>query len=313
MSVLSTLAGAVVLTGGMATQRFSGEQLSIFQSVSEYQPGRLCFGVQSEGKSCIFGDTDAEVRWVLWGDSHAKSILPALEILALRNGVGLLFIAAPTCPPLLDAIELNPGPHFEKCRKRRQADLERITTLGSVDVVFLAARWTLYVEGQDLAVERAVKGARQGILYDAADGRPSHPDISQNPSVVLNTLTAVRDRLLANGKRVVLFGTVPEMPWDVRDRLVASILFDAPLPATVTLSDVARRQSRSDIILAEVARAPNTFFIPLAQEICRPECPTHDETAIFYRDDNHLSYDGSVRLLVPILDRTIPAEIALTE
>ena len=308
MVVLGGLAAVSVFTQGVS-QRFSAEQNRLVQSISRFQPAEDCFGQSARNLSCLFGAENAPVRWVLWGDSHAKSILPALDILAKRADIGLMFISAPSCPPLPGLMEFDPGPFFARCIVQRQDDLARIEAQDSVDTVFLAARWTKYIEGTTLAIEAGAETR----LYTDATSKPEQVDISQNPAVVLASLTELRDRFLFRGQKLVLIGTVPEIPWDVADRLMASILFDVRLPAALRLPDVMTRQAQSDAVLTEVAHAPNTFYIPLTPQICRPDCPTHEMDRAFYRDNNHLTAEGARRLVLPILERALADSLAAIE
>lgn len=184
-------------------------------------------------------------------------------------------------------------------------DLARIEAIKNMDIVFLAARWTKYIEGTGLSVE----AHSETILYTPAQGESSNADVTKNPFVVQASLKALRDRILTGKRRLVLLGTVPEIPWNVGERLKSWIIFNTPLPAPAEISEVQKRQARSDAILSEIAKRQDVFFIPLAAEICTPECPTHADGTAFYRDNNHLTEEGALRLVLPILQKALP-EIA---
>ena len=103
MAGLSALAGAVAVTGGMATQRFSTEQLAAIPPESLRNPYRAtCFGARPASEFCTFGNSDPEVpvTWFLWGDSHADALLPALIDIAESEGVKLGFAGHSACGPL---------------------------------------------------------------------------------------------------------------------------------------------------------------------------------------------------------------------
>ena len=312
MAVLGGMAVVSVITQGVP-QRFNEDQIRLTRSISRFEPAEACFGVQAAKRSCIFGDPKGQVRWALWGDSHAKSILPALDTLAAREGIGLMFISAPSCPPIPGAVELNPDPFAKRCAARQPEDLARIEALDSVDTIFLAARWPRYLEGTKLPVERSVEDAAEMLLYEVDAGKPEQTDVTRNPAVVLARLTALRDRLLVRDRRILLIGTVPEIPWNVADRLMASVLFGVPLPAPVDFREVADRQASSDAVLSEVAQVENVLYLPLAPEICHITCPTHTSEAAFYRDNNHLTLEGAQRLVLPILERALSGSFAVLD
>lgn len=302
IACVGAFAGLVALNGGMERQRFSLGQVQLLESFSRDDSAEECFGGSVSKSPCIFGDKNGEVKWVLWGDSHAKSLLPALDRVASEQGVGLMFVASPACPPLPGVMELYPGSYFDECLTRRKTYLQWIEAADEIDTVFLAARWPMYIEGTRMPVE----DRSETILYDSRKGKPTDADRSKNIEVIASSLTALRDGIRAQNKKLVLLGTAPEIPWDVAESLKALVLFGTPLPAPVNKSAVFERQARSDVLLAQVADLPGSFFIPLGAIFCDPVCPTHADDAAFYRDNNHLTSAGAIHLALPILLKEMP-------
>jgi peptidoglycan/LPS O-acetylase OafA/YrhL len=299
MVFIGSFSYAVVSTSGAAAARFSTKDIRIMESAKRHLPAEACFGNLQLEELCIFGDTDSEIEeiWMLWGDSHAKSLLPALDALARSEGKKLLFIGAPSCPPLVGVGIVDDGREYLRaCPEVQRRALSLVETQVDMETLFVAARWPVYIEGVRMT------GESESVTVVYKNGSdPRLAGVHGNAETVQQGLIELRNRVVRNGGRFVMLGTVPELSWNVAQRLEASILYDQPLPQPMTIDAVERRQELSDMILKEVAQYPETTFIPLSQEICRPECPTHNDAAAFYRDNSHLTFEGAVTLVSPIV------------
>lgn len=295
-----------MLSSGAANQRFSDEQLALTASIESYDEGERCFGAKLGVKPCEFGLKNQPSTWFLWGDSHAKSLLPVISDLAKREGRRFVFASAPACPPLL-GVERRHA--FGPCTRYREEILSLIEATSSVETVIVVARWPVYVEGRTMPVEEE----SDVVLYPEGERKHSS-DLSNNAALVESGLIRVRDRILASGKRMILIQTVPEISWDVAARIKAQILFDRPIPDDPDLQQVAARQKRANEILERVADKPGVLLVPVANRICTPICPTHDRQAIYYRDNHHLTPAGARTLIANLVEqalRPVPSSSAI--
>ena len=302
MAALGVLAGAVVLTGGMATQRFSGEQLAALNMIVGAEEERQrCSGVRAVSRLCTFGSADLETapRWLVLGDSHAASMLPALIDLAESRGRRLVFANKGNCPPLPQVRRSDmPPSESGKCESFRQAALNLALSDDRFETVFLVARWPLYGEGGQLPSE----GHSGFRLIDTAGQTTSAP----NPVVLQTALERLARSLTEKGKRVVIVKAVPELPWNAVSRIEAEILFGKRFDDDrVPLVQVQARQAATNAALDAVGALPGVTIITLAEQLCAQGCPVRDGTKSYYRDNNHISVLGA-GLLMPILDRQVP-------
>jgi len=303
MAGLGALAGAVALTGGMASQRFSDAQLAALDTiVISAKKLSACSGIFPVSRLCIFGEADPETapRWLLWGDSHAESMLPALIDLADIRQRRLIFANKGGCLALpgVDRSDM-PQPENLKCERFRRTIEDMILSDDSIETVFLVARWPLYGEGGQLPVE----GRSSLRLIDSqARTSPEAPNIA----VLQIALEQLIHQLTEKSKQVVIVKTVPELPWNVVDRIEAELLFGMPFDNDrVPLALVEARQAATNAALDAVSRLPGVTIIDLAGPICAGGCPMRDGLKAYYRDNNHITELGA-GLLVPILDARLP-------
>lgn len=302
---IGIMAGMVVISAGAASQRFSDEQLGRIASIKRYEPGERCFGARPGKELCAFGKQDQLPTWLLWGDSHAKSLLPVIADIAEREGRKLVFASAPTCPPLLG---IDQSHTFGPCGRYRKDIMQQIEAMESLQTVIVAARWPRYVEGTRLASE----GKSTLVLYPEGNTANSG-NSSRNAALVEQGLRRLRDRVLHSGKRLILVGSVPEIPWDVPSSIKGHILFGRSIPEDPAFSEITGRQDRTNTILERVASMAGITLVAIAERICTPACPTHDASAVYYRDNNHLTPVGARLLVSAPLEEGLMSTFAIND
>ena len=309
MAALGALAVAVILTGGMATQRFSDAQLAALETiVGPSEERQECSGVRPISRLCTFGSADPETapRWLMLGDSHAASMLPAMIDLSESRGRRLVFAKKGGCPPLPQVHRSDmPPSENARCEVFRQAALDMALSDDRFETVFLVARWPLYGEGRQVRSE----GHTSFRLIDTAGNAPG----ASNTAVLEASLERLARQLIDRGKTVVIVQSVPELPWNAVDRIESEILFGVPfLDDRETLARVQARQAATNAALAAVGVQPSVTVIPLAEVLCTPDCPVRVGLNSYYRDNNHITALGA-KLLVPFLDRAVPGGLTASE
>ncbi|WP_300440592.1 acyltransferase family protein [uncultured Mameliella sp.] len=297
MLCLGLLAGATVLTRGAAEQRFEPAELIALDTTGFDPRVSNCRREGDIDRFCTFGTsgTPKEGDWILWGDSHAEALLPALETVAERQGRRLVLAGRPACAPLPGVTRSDrTQAQNRECTAFKARIEDLILTSGRFDTVVLHARWPLYIEGtrygeNDTEIIRLVSQTPPEIVGD---------DPAQNLLIAEDALSALVDRLTAAGLRVVIVGPVPELPWNMSDRMKQRVLYGTDLPEGPDRALVETRQARSIAMLERVAAARQVLFAEITPTLCRGRCPISDGLVSYYRDANHLSETGS-RLLLP--------------
>ena len=170
--------------------------------------------------------TNGQARYVVWGDSHAHSMTPAIEEAGNRAGQSgfLAFLGA--CPPVFNFD--TGGSNREKkarCSRFNRAVMDLINDR-HISLVFLDSRWPRHAHRDDYGNE--------GVFFD-----PARPVVLEDYSVPLrDALDATIAELLRNNVRVVLVTDIPEVGYDVPHawRKLLS-------PARATISNCPRKSS----------------------------------------------------------------------
>lgn len=115
---------------------------------------------------CIYGDTTSSTTIVLFGDSHALSWFPAMNIVAKRNGWKLLALTMSACSPS-DIPGWNPSNNsvMKNCTLWRTDSLKRIAAAKPLIVVVAGTRGfeTIDAQGKVLTGDARVTAWRSGM------------------------------------------------------------------------------------------------------------------------------------------------------
>lgn len=299
MASLGFLAGTIILSSGAASLRFSEEQLALAKNVVKRDKSlrKNCWGARPADKLCEFGQGEESTGddWLLWGDSHALTILPTMINIADQHQRKLIFASKGNCPPLpqVDRSDM-PQVENESCEIFREGVLGRIITGSEIDTVILIARWPLYETGVYLQSE----GGRSLKLVDSGNRR-------EDNEVMYDALLRLVSRINDAGKKVVLVESAPEIPWDVGTRMKAYVLLGRPMPADPELKEIAARHEGANKVLQQLAAVTNATIVPMVHRICTPVCPTHDSMSAFYEDNNHLTPEGARKIMASLLEEAM--------
>jgi peptidoglycan/LPS O-acetylase OafA/YrhL len=274
-----------------ALQRILAEQ-----DDHEARIGR-CFGLTAADvhgrRLCTIGASGAAPSFILWGDSHADAILPAVSQAAARAGRAGLFAGGESCPPLLGVTTQRPD-----CRAFNDAVMGRAKD-AHIREVILESRWAKYAEGTPYGNEPA---GRVVLRDDACTGTQIARD---NHDVFARGLSRTVGRLRALGKEIVIVAAVPEIGWPV-----PAVLARRALARETDITDVEPRLgvylARQKFVLAtfdRLKRGNGARVLYPHKILCATgSCEVALNGVPLYRDEHHLSVLGA-RQLTPLLQR----------
>lgn len=275
-----------------ALQRIIAEQ-------DDHEPRiERCFGMTAadvrQHRLCTIGARGVAPSFLLWGDSHADAILPAVsQAAALAHRAGL-FAGGESCPPLLGVT--TPAPD---CHAFNEAVMA-VAKAPSIKEVILESRWAKYAEGTGYGVEP--KG-RAVLLSD--DACTADETIHDNHAVFARGLSRTLMGLRAPGKNIVIVGAVPEIGWPVPAVLARRALaHDTDVAhGEPRLGDYLARQRFVMTTFARLRRANGVRVLYPHRILCASgSCEVAENGVPLYRDEHHLSVYGA-RQLVPLLQR----------
>lgn len=280
--VALAVTGSVVRSQDGFPQRLTGKALE-FAQAREWRAGQMkCMLVTKDkklDKACLLGGSEegAATRLV-WGDSHAAALMPAIESGARREGRPVWLYSMSACPPIL-----SDDPR-QRCKDFNEQTMEQVRRLKIKDVV-LASNWSLYVYGRE-------DGDRKVLLN-------SHDNTAQAEARMAKALEARVAAIRATGAQVWLFKEVPLQRKGAISRLTSLTRVGRSTEGLGRPLEehLARQRFLGSLFDSMSAADPGVHVIdptPLMCEdqVCSIEVNGHSQ----YKDEDHLSDSGSARL-----------------
>ena len=122
---------------------------------------------------------------LLWGDSHARALLPGLGEFIAERHLRLRAIMRSGCPPLVGIeIEAPAGGSFARCTALNRAALAAILKDPALRLVILEARWEKATVTE--CVARGVSFATtalRGVMNNSATSRTSSASAASGPTL----------------------------------------------------------------------------------------------------------------------------------
>jgi peptidoglycan/LPS O-acetylase OafA/YrhL len=221
--LVAIAAGAGIWRSGGLPGRFdlqAAHQVAIAKSVNtelwdkfaSWESTTERLGEDTTIKVPIVGSASARPTFAFIGDSHARALIPAIELQAMRVGVSGYVVTRKSTPPLI-GVGVKQMPHgddgFDEITYH-EAVMKVLADEPGVRTVILAARWPAYI--RDHYTERG-EDRLDAVLIDGP-AEPVH-DRQARAEVMERGLRRMVDRLHQLGKNVVIVGCVPEIGVDV--------------------------------------------------------------------------------------------------
>jgi hypothetical protein len=299
-SLLITVIGAAVLQQDGFRSRFSPRVNQLADAARNVDPRSVvCYGNLPSGTRCRIGaEADQEVDFLLWGDSHAAAVLPAVDHAAKRAGRAGYFAGDAACPPLIGVRRLRLN-NARQCRDFNDDVLNYIEVQGDrIKLVILAGRWALLADGQYYKDEPG----RDVVIVDQES---TSATTAGNLAVFERGLRRTVTSLVKMGKTVVILGDAPEIGWHVPFGLATAEAWERPPPLAPTPAEVAQRNALVDAVFKRLETVASLRNISLAALLCPGECRVTHQGYPTYIDDDHLSAHGAISLVGPAIAEQI--------
>jgi peptidoglycan/LPS O-acetylase OafA/YrhL len=282
-------AGTIMWVTNGLPQRYDARTRAILAEADDSEPRvKRCLGVSiadvAAGRLCKIGDQNASPSFILWGDSHADSMLPALDVSARSKGRAGLFAGNGSCPPLM-GVDQTEAP---RCKAFNDAVL-KLATSNDITEVVLHCRWAEYAGAAPFIAED-----RPIALHDG--GKPD-----DNLAVLVRGLTRTVQILTAAHKKVVIIASVPEFREAVPEALARIALSGSQRDIRPTRAAyLARQQTVFDVFAQLQSKFEVTIIYPHELLCASGTCEAERDGRPLYRDFHHLSVWGADQL-VPLI------------
>lgn len=297
----------VVLSSFVLMLVAPGEILASKPSMDFQEVRRVNFGLHEACESaapfaprpeCSSG---SRPRFLVWGDSYAMHLVPGLAHQLAPSGEGVIQATQSVCGPILDLspqrlLHAEHGPVHDRawaqrCIEFSQSVFEFAAGSKSIEVVVLSSPLSQYV---DATKWLHVAKSEAGI-------------VEATPSVI-GTATAIERtvrRLQAAGKRVVVVAPPPRAKFDVGaclERQATGLVSSGAGSDCAIPADSYRSGYQKELQLLDSIERAGVPVLRLDPFLCDAQvCKTSIDGTMVYRDEGHLSYDGS-KLLAERMD-----------
>jgi peptidoglycan/LPS O-acetylase OafA/YrhL len=291
--VMAAIAIAVFVIAGAAIgalhglpQRYDIQTQKILAEAQDEPLRAQCFNMPTakiaKGGLCKLGNAEGNPTFLLWGDSHADAIAPALDRAGRAQTKTGLVAAHGHCAPFTGTDLPDPS-----CRPFNDAVM-KIALSKNIDTVLLDARWAGYA-GVPSAEDEQFAETGAGAL---------HPlNVAQSRAMFAASMKAVIAALTAAGKKVVIIGPVPEFAHSVPVDLAKMRVWHEQWEIAPTRSEFLARETFVNALFAGLAAQKGVTLVDLARVTCPDtRCATTQSGLPLYRDGNHLSVFGAEQL-----------------
>lgn len=285
---------------GLPFRAFPKKSESYTKSIAISDRSKECSNIlfaydKSSDWHCELGDKNSPPKIFAYGDSHALSLLPAIEKFGIVNKTNILFTASSGCPPLL-GIQSERGAELinqYNCQKLNERIFEFVKN-NKIESVLLIGRWTYYTRGTTIPDQFNKLSAKINDVLTIYERDAFIYGIHQTVQKYKNI-----------DVRVYFVEDNPHQKIDPKDALKKSKLTDLTINQfSVTVGEHKRNQSwvsdefkKIEPRMATIINFDNLF--------CENEkCPLVKEGKFLYADDDHLSIDGAM-LVYPNLMKAL--------
>lgn len=280
-------------------QRFPSDVLAIADTTKMYNPRRkecrLDQGMSiAADKLCTLGSSEGKAKFMIWGDSHADAMMPLFDKWANDHALNGLFLSYSGCPTIFDVYRVD-SPASHQCGQFNQMIFEQIKQR-KIKHVILVSRWSFYpldsmlrgMEGQD----RPTNWASLAPLT-----------ITLSKQLFSRQFAKTLTQLLENNRKVWLVTQVPLQHAELSPKKLASDYWKDPDSLLNWHVSRDTHNARQAFVTQEISKqilehGNNIKLLEPDELLCNQGlCTAVNDGISNYRDDDHLSKTGALRLM----------------
>lgn len=276
---LAVAAGMIMLNDGYE-RRLPAKALALVHSQKWPDVGRCLTDYKKDQyHDCTLGAGKAPASILLWGDSHAQTLIWAVTEIAKRQATNIRHVTKGGCPPVFHGVVPTVGIDKQACLNAQRAARAVIESDPHISTVLISARWPLY-DGYTLIST----GEQAEKRFDVA-------------------FSETLDTLLERDLNVIVVDSLPEPGFDVSNLLARKALLGQPVPDSFQ-DERPPLQSLGSINSVQDSRFS---VLRLNNSLCNVgDCPIAERGEILYFDADHLSSAGSRMLVEPVENALFP-------
>jgi len=295
------IAGLFIYTTGGAPQRpftlVSAKASRYMASIKRSPLTNSCFDLitgetLSEQWSCTVGDKKAKTWIAAYGDSHALSLLPALNRYGKTENIRVVFAGISSCPPLL---RTHSGKLSGKACMALSQKMTDLVEAQRAAAVVLIAMWPNFTD----------PASASNFVYQSTN-TPSSTE-THGLSALKEGLHATLSYFDRLNIPVLLVEDNPQQKVSLPRGIVR---FDHRSDSAFNRLAVSLTTHRHDqqvvnqVLEAAAVKHPMTFILNTDSALCSDGiCPWVSDGRFLYFDSNHLSITGAMKLYPLLANR----------
>jgi hypothetical protein len=256
--------------------RFSDKVIAVDAYRDPIIPFQTCdaAGVRDSqaNPNCYLGANNTSPSVIVWGDSHALSWAPALDVIFKEKNIAGILAFKSACAPLNGVI----NPVSPACYGDNKKVFKYLISDTKLENVILIANWAAYSnEPGFYSIENDIGITGNKAVFGAA---------------LQKTILVLKE----NGKHVWLIGSTPSAPSDAPLKMTMAVAKSAKMPAPRSVAEV---HSESVDFYRVALPLKNIELINPTRWLCELEfCKYENQGLPLYRDSNHLNVRGALFL-----------------
>jgi peptidoglycan/LPS O-acetylase OafA/YrhL len=229
---------------------------------------------------------------LLWGDSEAEALEPAVALWATANGLKGRLISDPACPPTIGVDVHDEYGKRTGCREHNDLVVKTINASPDLTYVVIAARWAMYDKGPDADHPNPYLTASDGVRDTAKFHGLLDGGLRRGVSAIDG---AARPNL-----RIIILGPTPEFRVNAPRCAERAVLVGRNPEACYRTpeADIQSRQAASQQMLGALQKAdPKVRVLQAGSALCDGQyCSAKMRGQIIYRDSTHLTAKGAAMI-----------------
>jgi peptidoglycan/LPS O-acetylase OafA/YrhL len=229
-------------------------------------------------------------RYFIFGDSHVRAVAIAMDqVVNSSFGLGSEVATVSGCGPF---------PDFERvgkpmCSTNAKELVEYALSKDAPDTIILLSRWAMYSSGQQ--VDNGEGGVEYGSIVEMVPSS-TIKNLGTREDNFIAAVQRLTEEILMAGKRVVIIGSVPEVGWQVPQRLARAELTGANIRRPIS-TEKNYYDERSAPLLSAIEPFrdnPQFLFLDPGPVFCEADrCAAEIGGEPLYFDDDHLNARGA--------------------
>lgn len=261
-------------------------------------------------ESCWHTVENPQQKILVFGDSHSRSIAPAIiKILTeKKDPIDIYATSYSGCIPLRGLKRYNTDSKYD-CTAYA-ADIMDFAATADIDTIVLTARFPLYHLGNRFDNHEGGVESGTPVVVDADTISGSTWNDPERQARVL-AIYEEQFKRMARDFNVILIAPTPEAGWNVPDLLAKKHLFNTENPDANVSTSYDLYIERTAPVLELFNRLDKAYdtitYVPIFKELCNEatrRCMNYEDGNILYYDDDHLSRTGALKV-VPMVRNAI--------